>query len=149
MPEKIFGITAAHCVPAGLVGYPICSPSAVEVTARFWRILGYTSLSIPKEHVCTISARDVEAQSIIEEFRFHDSTDGPTFINPANAAEVKQGTFSGARLGLIEHRHFEVHSGLLHSYDEELRQRELGSFSAHVSWMTRVDFCIFSCDPER
>ncbi|KAG0640723.1 hypothetical protein HOY80DRAFT_1135746 [Tuber brumale] len=149
VPGRVFGITAAHCVPAGRVGNPICSPSTVEVTSRFQRLLRYTSLSVATDCLRIIAARDCEAQAIVEEFRFHDSIAGPTFLNPTNTTQVKTGIFSGARLGSIVHCHFGVHSDLLHRYDEELRQRELATFSARVSWLTRIDFCIFTCNHAR
>ena len=142
-------MTAAHCMPAGLVGNPICSPSTAEVTARFRHLLSYTSLSIPTERLCIIDVSDREAQAMVEEFRFHDSTAGPTFVNATNPTEVKTGTLSGARLGSIVYSHFGVHSDLLHRYSQELRQRELASFAARISWLTTIDCCIFTCNQER
>ena len=65
---------------------------------------------------------------------------GPTFVNPTNPTEVKTGTFSSARLGSIVYCHFGVHSDLLHRYYQELRRRELASFSTRVSWLTRIDY---------
>jgi len=38
-PGTTFAITAAQCVPGALVGVQICSPSTVEVTSRFRRLL--------------------------------------------------------------------------------------------------------------
>ena len=96
------------------------------------------------------AAKDQEARGIIDKYQFHHSTDdGPKFLNPTNPTEVIGGIFSGPRLGEIVHCHFGVHSSLLHRYDQELRLRELPTFSASVSWASRMDFCIFTCDPGR
>jgi len=136
-------------VPPGSVGSQICSPSAAEVTSRFRSLLRYTRLSITTERLPLIAARDREAQAMVEQFRFHDSTAGPTFVNPTNPTEVKTGTFSGAKLGSIVYCHLGVHSDLLHRYCQELRQRGLPSFSARISWLTRIDCCIFACNQDR
>ncbi|PWW72574.1 hypothetical protein C7212DRAFT_366492 [Tuber magnatum] len=116
---------------------------------RFQSLLRYTSLSTTTDHLRIIAPKDYEAQAIVQEFRFHKSIAGPTFVDPTNPAQVNTGIFSGARLGSITYTHFGVHSDLLHWYDQQLRQRELPRFSAHISWLTRIDCCIFNCNPER
>ncbi|KAG0126989.1 hypothetical protein HOY82DRAFT_626418 [Tuber indicum] len=149
VPERVFGITAAHCVPAGLAGNSVCSPSTAEVTGRFQRLLRYTSLSTAADHLRIIAARDHEAHAIVEEFRFHDSSTGLTFVNPTDPTQAKTGIFSGGGLGSIVNYCFGVHSDLLHRYDQELRQRQLPRFGARISWLTRFDYCIFTCNPKR
>jgi len=148
-PSEVFGITAAHCVQGAVPGAQVCSPSTVEITSRFDRIIPYTSLSPPEKRFHLNVTKESEALSILNRFRFQPQSSGTTFLDPASNAEPTTGIFSGAEIGQIVSIQYGNRSGVLYDYDERLKILDLPTFSARRSLKTRLDWCIFSCHPHR
>jgi hypothetical protein len=146
---EVYGITAAHCLPGGLTGMPVCSPSTLEVTGRLKSLLRYTTFGELSDRVHITPIKEAEAHTILGRFQFHDCPAGVRFCDPTNKMEPKTGLLSGANLGSIARSRFGPHSDLLHRYDQELRRKCLPHFSAKVSWLTRLDWLIFRCNWDR
>ena len=148
-----FGITAAHCISSPIIGMPVCSPSTVEVTGRLKMLIRYTKLCPtdpidPNNRRLHInSASHSEASGLADRYRFHESPSGVALLR--NEGEEKTGVFSGGNVGVIVASHFGSHTDLLHGYDQELRRRRLPHFSAAVSYLTRIDWSIFTLNPDR
>ncbi|RPA96907.1 hypothetical protein L873DRAFT_1791348 [Choiromyces venosus 120613-1] len=149
VPGKRFGITAAHCISGALTGMSVCSPSTIEVTGRLKGLLRYTTLCPSTDRLHVTLARETEAQALLERFQFHDHASGISILDPRNQGQLKTGILSGGNLGVIVASHFGTHSELLHRYDQELRRGLLPHFSAKVSWLTRIDWSIFTCNLDR
>ncbi|RPB00400.1 hypothetical protein L873DRAFT_1899888 [Choiromyces venosus 120613-1] len=131
------------------MGITVCSPSTVEVTSRFKRLVRYTTICPPMDRLRVNPLKEIEAKSLLERFRFQASTCGAAFLDPANQCQLKKGVLSGGRLGTIVSYQFGNHKELLYSYDQELQKLGLPNFSAATSWETRMDWCIFSCNGDR
>ncbi|RPA94869.1 hypothetical protein L873DRAFT_1934946 [Choiromyces venosus 120613-1] len=145
--DKLFGITAAaHCVPGALVGMPVCSPSTIEVTGRLKRLLRYTLFCPLTNHLHVALAKVTKALALLEQLQFHDDGSGMSFLDPHNQIQLKTGILSGGNLGVIVSYHFGTHSELLHRYYQELRRGLIPHFSTTVSWPTRIDWSIFTCN---
>ncbi|PUU80296.1 hypothetical protein B9Z19DRAFT_1172336, partial [Tuber borchii] len=151
LPDKIFGITAAHCMPEASIGLAVCSPSTIEVTSRFNRLLGYTTICppTPGHRVQINQSKQTEAQSILQQFRFHNHPEGTTFLDPADSDKEKKGVLSGQHLGEIVSYDCAPYKGLLHLYDQKLQSHGLRRFFSGRHWETRLDWCLFSCDMNR
>jgi len=148
-PGSFFGITAAHCVPGGLIGMPICSPSTLEVTARLQHLVGYTRFGPLGERYHVNPTKDTEVDGLLHNHQINNCSSGVRFLNPNNNFQLHTGVVSGANVGMMVKAHFGSHSDLLHNYDQILQRCRLPSFSASVSWLTRMDFAIFTCNPDR
>jgi len=148
-----FGLTAAHCISNPLTGISVCSPSTIEVTSRLKMLIRYTDLCPTdpidpnNKRLHFVSARNSEASGLVNRYRFHESSSGVTLLR--NGDEEKTGVFSGGNVGVIVASHFGSHTDLLHQYDQELRRRHLPHFSASVSYLTRIDWSIFTVNPDR
>ncbi|RPA94864.1 hypothetical protein L873DRAFT_1934942 [Choiromyces venosus 120613-1] len=138
-----------HCVSGALAGLSVCSPSTIEVTGRLKGLLRYTTLCPSTDRLHITRARETEAQALLERFRFHDHASGISILDPRNQGQLKTGILSGGNLGVIVASHFGTHSDLLYQYDQELRRGLLPHFSAKVSWLTRIDWSIFTCNLDR
>jgi len=145
-----FGITAAHCVPGARTGMPVCSPSTLEVTSRLNRLIRYTRFAPKAKRLRGSTNQELEVQGLLENFRFHHCASGVQFLPDPNIDDqVAAGVFSGGTVGTIVTSHFGSHSDILHWYDQELRRHGLPHFSAMVSWLTRLDWSIFTCHIHR
>jgi len=96
-----------------------------------------------------VPEREAEARALLETYQFHGTSSGLAFLDPHHPSNLKIGILSGPNLGVVTASIFESHSGLLLRYDAELRSRHLPLFYARSSWITRLDYAIFSCDSER
>ncbi|PWW80691.1 hypothetical protein C7212DRAFT_361236 [Tuber magnatum] len=148
-PGKIFGITAAHCMPGARTGMAVCSPSTIEVTSRFNRLLRYTTICPPPDRLHITQPKQTEVQSILQQFRFHEHPAGTTFLGSADSDQWKTGVLSGQHLGEIVSYNFGSYASLLHRYDQKLQRLGLRHFFAGRFWETRMDWCIFSCNMDR
>jgi len=148
-PGIYYGITAAHCVPGGLIGMPVCSPSTIEVTARIARLVRYTKFCQPSDRMGENPTKESEVLGLLQRSRFHDCPTGIEFLDPNNHFQPKTGLLSGANLGVIVSSQFQSNSNLLHHYDQELGRSGYPIFSARASWLTRIDYSIFSCAVHR
>lgn len=81
-PGELFGITAEHCVSNGLIGDLICSPSTVEITNKLRCLLRYTSLSPTEDQLRINSDKEFEVQSLVQRYKFENSTSDISFFNP-------------------------------------------------------------------
>lgn len=152
LPGKIFGITAANCMPKASAGMAVCSPSTIEVTSRFNRLLRSTTICPPSPtgnrfHINQTMQTKVE--SILQQFRFQGHPEGTTFLDPADSDKEKKGVLSGQHLGEIISYDFARYEGLLHQYDQKLQRHGLHHFFSGRNWETRLDWCLFSCDMNR
>ncbi|KAG0134956.1 hypothetical protein HOY82DRAFT_634069 [Tuber indicum] len=148
-PEKIFGITAAHCMPEGVLGTPVCSPSTIEVTSRLNRLRRYTTICPPSDRLHINNKKETEAQVTLQQFRYHDHAIGTTFLDPADSHNEKTGVLSGKSLGEIVCHESRSHEGLLKIYDQKIKALGFGRFWAGRYWKTRMDWCIFTCNADR
>ncbi|PUU80221.1 hypothetical protein B9Z19DRAFT_1063615 [Tuber borchii] len=139
MPDMLFGITAAHCLPETGQMTNVCSPSSAEITGRLHRILPYT----------TLQKKDLEARSMLEQYHFTDTGSGVTILDPTEDFQRKTGVFHGRHVGRVIASGFGDQQGLLHSYDKWLGENGHNKFIADPTWNTRMDWSIFSCDPTR
>ncbi|KAG0131771.1 hypothetical protein HOY82DRAFT_607524 [Tuber indicum] len=153
-PENIFGIMASHCAPGAELSSTICSPSSLEVTSRFDRIVKYTTLC-PTEDPDRQPPRDgkqSEVRSMFDRFTFLESSTGSSFLRPVPPFNLTTGTFSGTSVGQIVAQRFDSQPNILARYDQWLMGlpgQPRGTFGAHPTWKSRLDFCIFSCYPSR
>ena len=145
-----FGITAAHCVPSARIGMSVCSPSTLEVTSRLKRLIQYTKFCPRADRLHGFKEREAEVKALLGQFRFHHCSSGVKFLpDPKIDDQVAAGIFSGPTVGTIVTSHFGSQSDLLHAYDQELLTHGLPHFSATVSWLTRIDWSIFTCYIQR
>ncbi|PUU80733.1 hypothetical protein B9Z19DRAFT_1123064 [Tuber borchii] len=151
--QDVFGITASHCVPGAPLATTICSPSSLEVTSRFDRILKCTTLcpvnSVDRQPVRR--GKEAELRSILDRFHFHETATGSSFYRPVPPFDHLTGTFSGNPIGHIVMQRLEHRPNLLEQYDRWLVQLPgppRATFDADSAWESRLDFCIFSCHPE-
>jgi len=146
-----YGITAAHCVSPGLVGMPLGSPSAVEVTGRIRQLIRYTTFCPLKSRLHITPAKEEEVRGLLERSHFHASNckGRVKFLDPTNNMQRKTGVLSGPTLGVIVSSHFGTHSDILHRYDQHLRGCRLPYFGVLVSSLTRLDWSIFTCRSTR
>lgn len=150
-PAMYYGITAAHCVFPGLVGMPICSPSAVEVTGRIRQLIRHTTFCPLKHRLHITPAKEREVRGLLERSHFHASNckGRVKFLDPNDNMQRKTGVLCGQTLGVIVSSHFGSHSHILHRYDQHLRDSRLPHFGVSVSSLTRLDWSIFTCDLAR
>ncbi|RPA96920.1 hypothetical protein L873DRAFT_1791356 [Choiromyces venosus 120613-1] len=128
---------------------PVCSPSTIKVTGRLKRLVRYTSFCPLTNCHHVALAKETKALALLEQFRFHDDPSGMLFLDPRNQIQLKTGVLNGGNLGVIVASHFGTHSELLYRYDKVLRRDLLPHFSAKVSWHTRIDWSIFTCNLNR
>jgi len=148
-PDVLFGLTAAHSIPGGLIGMPVCSPSTLEVTSRMKRLLRYATFSPPTDQLHIVSEKESEVLDLIDRFQFNHSSPGVKFLDPNNNMQFKTGVLSGSDLGVIVRSHFGTNSRLLYQYDQYLKRCLLPHFGAIVDSRTRIDWAIFTCNLSR
>jgi len=146
----VFGITAGHCVPGADPGTPLCSPSTLEVTSRFNRLVNYTSLCPPMaDHWHVSEDKEREAKWLLAQFRFQEGPSGVEFLDPEDGFRLKKGVLLGRRVGHIVDYRFGQQQNLLYDYDQRLRVLGLPTFSAEPGWAMRTDWSIFVCVSNR
>ncbi|RPB00388.1 hypothetical protein L873DRAFT_811915 [Choiromyces venosus 120613-1] len=148
-PGLCFGITAAHYLPESDLSTPVCSPSSVEATGRLNRLLRYTTLCPTTDRLHINQTKDMEAKSLLQQFRFMDTPSGTLLLDLATEFQPKIGVLTGTRVGHIVASRFGNQQRLLHDYDQRLAALGHDIFRADPSWETRMDWSIFSCDPAR
>ncbi|KAG0643234.1 hypothetical protein HOY80DRAFT_946694 [Tuber brumale] len=148
-PDNIYGITAAQCVPGGDIGSPVCSPSTVELNIRLKRLLPHTSLCPPTQQRKFNDAKDTEAKSLLQRFRFLEEDSGTTLRSPTFQFPGRTGILLGRPVGRIVSCELGTCEQGLYRYDQKLAANNHEIFAAMCSWKTTMDWSIFSIDAAR
>jgi hypothetical protein len=143
--RRIYGITAAHVAPAPIRS-EICSPSTVELTARFRAILPYTNLDPNPIRIRPV--RQLEADTMISKYRR-----GYDLINGIETVEGKI-LLSGAKLGNSVANRLMYCEGIFRSHNSRLEQAGRGTFvypneaSQHLT-RSKLDWLLFEVNDGR
>lgn len=127
----------------------VCSPSTAEVTARFKLLRRYTTLCPIKKRLHINQEKEIEARSLLVQFPFIENPSGVSLLDPAAGYQWKKGVLSGSPVGHIVVTQFGNYEHLLHNYDQSLTEHGHPLFMADPSWVTRLDWSIFTCEPTR
>ena len=138
----LHGMTARHCVPGMRDGDSVSSPSSLEVTARFQRIVNYTRYQ--QEKFVRQVAKDREAEQILNRYRVVDRADGVECNIDGNPRTV---LLEGPKIGTLQRIALENKAGLLAAYNAWLLAAGEKQFPAvSLDVISRLDYAIFSVE---
>ena len=129
---KVFGLTAAHCLPQASVGSLVCSPSALEVSGRFERLRRYTKYAVPGDKLHCVLNKENEAADILRMIG----------ENPDDLTRDAGCILSGSPLGAVECIRLEYKAGILAEYDQALRSAGKATHGATPDMVTSLDYAI-------